>query len=224
MPTPQRVKEFLRHLVEKEEVKNNRPGILGPMAAMARKESLSDADKNFLVHYYNFSRRFLNTGKGYAYNRFHEDDRAVVDLSGEAYRSIVPPLSDAAVAVAEDIDTFLWFIEQDVKEGRLRAEEAEDLKDLLVPMRDLYDEFCAEMTGKMEHLDDERISTYSMSKATLVDYMFHAVKLLELYQMMFDYLASAGEPEDGEDETAGNGPEASLMAMLRHHKKTDLPN
>lgn len=221
MPTPQRVKEFLRHLVEKEEVKNNRPGILGPIGAMARKESLSDADKNFLVHYYNFSRRFLNTGKGYAYNRFHEDDRAVVDLSGEAYRSVVPPLSEVINVVAEDIDTFLWFLDQDVKEGYIKPAEAEDLKEMLAPMRDIYESFGNEMAGKMETLADERIPTYAMNKATLVDYMFHAVRLLELYQVMFDYLTHSDEAEDasGDEE-----PASQLMATFHHHKNNDLPN
>ncbi len=77
---PQRLRDFLKERIRKEESILGRKGILGPLSDIAGKETLGPDDADYLSLNYNLSRKFMSTGKGSPYNQFHADDRFVVDF------------------------------------------------------------------------------------------------------------------------------------------------
>jgi hypothetical protein len=82
----------------------------------------------------------------------------------------------------------------------------------------------------MEQLDNPFISTYPLSKATLLGYLETAVSLVEVYQAMFDYLMSGDGteiPENDRTEHERSPREtdfSSMYELFKNKDKKDLPS
>ena len=188
MAIPTKVRELLEKLLVGEETAPGRSYAVSPLLEMLRDDTLTKEDKEHLMRYYNFRKRFLDTGRGNPYPDDHHDTRLVVDVPGDTFRDIVPVLSEC-LSYAE--------------EAKLLAE-------------------------RLEKLDNPFITTYPVSKATLVGYLETALSLLEVYQAMFDYLMSGdgADPSDTEREKERSPRETDFSAMYEwfKNKKNTLPS
>lgn len=223
VPMPQRLRDFLKERIRKEESILGRKGILGPLSDIAGKETLGPDDADYLSLNYNLSRKFMRTGKGAPYNHFHADDRFVVDFNGEAYRKTFIPLFQSFLCVAEDLEDIVDYVQTNYSPEEL----GEDLCEALAGFREEiehYDSVGKEMIDKLEALDREGIPTYCMSKATLLGYVYGAVGLILLYQEIFEFFSDlVGMPrqwmEDDNEETElenpdNDGPDIGLLASF----------
>ena len=177
------------------------------------------------MRYYNFRKRFLDTGRGDAYPDDHHDTRLVVDVPGDTFRDIVPVLAECLAYAGEDIEDFLWVLDEDEKEGRAPDDVAER-RAIYKRLQPDYAEEGKDLSEKLEKLDNPFISTYPLSKATLIGYLETAVSLLEVYQAMFDYLMSGdgSEPPETEKERSPRETDFSAMYELFKNKKNNLPS
>jgi len=212
VPMPQRLRDFLRETVNHEENGPGRKGILAPLMEIAGKESLSPEDADYLYLNYNLSRKFMRTGKGHPFGRFHEDPRVVVDFNGDAYRKTYINLFRQITPAPMDIQDLVDFVRANHDAKDLSDDIKESLDDLEESLERYY-AISDEMSEKIDALGDENIPTYCMSKATLLGYVALATEFISLYQEIYELMADlvgmnewlAGvdegdrEPEDGSD-------------------------
>ncbi len=229
MAIPKKVKELLEKLLVSEESAPGRSYAVAPLVGMLRDDELTKEDKEHLMRYYNFRKRFLETGRGDAFPEDHHDSRLVVDVPGDTWRDIVPIFAECLNYAGEDLEDFLWVLDDDEKAGRAPA----DVNERRAIYKRLQPDYAAEgkeLTEKMEQLDNPFISTYPLSKATLIGYLETAVSLLEVYQAMFDYLMSG----DGTDVPETDRPEherspretdfSSMYELFKNKNNKDLPS
>ncbi len=127
-------------------------------------------------------------------------------------KKVFDRLSVCLTYAGEDIDDFLWVLEQDEKEGRAPAD--------VERMRGLYRQI------KEQYAQDSEDLRAGMQAEDALDLAAHMV---ELYQAMFDYLmaedpstlATAPAPGDASSEDRS----ASFNAMYELFKKSkELPS
>ena len=223
---PQRVRDTLREIVNREDKGTGRRGILAPLEEIAEKDVLEPRDVDYLFLNYNFSRKFLRTGKGAPYNRFHIDTRAVLDLNGEAYRDTFLAFFYAYSDMVADLHDFLAYAEA----LGLTEDANDDIRETVAMIEDQAEVFeyrGAEMDDKIASLGNENIPTYCMSKASLLEYMHQALDVIYLYQDMFEVLATKLEMPHlwdnfGDEEGDGEGDDVGPLARFCH--KGELPS
>lgn len=226
MAIPKKVKELMEKLLVGEELTPGRSYAVAPLIEMLRDDEMTKEDKEHLMRYYNFRKRFLETGRGDAFPDDHHDSRLVVDVPGNTYRDIVPILAECLTYAGEDIEDFLWLLDDDEKAGRAPA----DIDERRAVYKQLQPDYAAEgkeLSEKMEQLDNPFITTYPLSKATLLGYLETAVSLIEVYQAMFDYLMSGDGTEvpDTEHERSPRETDFSTMFdLFKNKNKKDLPS
>lgn len=229
MAIPKKVKELLEKLLVSEESAPGRSYAVTPLIEMLRSDALTKEDKEHLIRYYNFRKRFLDTGRGDAFPDDHHDSRLVVDVPGDTYRDIVPILAECLNYAGEDLEDFLWVLDDDEKAGRA----VPDIDERRAVYKRLQPDYAAEgkeLSEKMEQLDNPFITTYPLSKATLLGYLETAVSLVEVYQAMFDYLMSGDGselPENDRTEHERSPREtdfSSMYELFKSKDKKDLPS
>jgi len=229
MAIPKKVKELLEKLLVSEESAPGRSYAVTPMIEMLRSDELTKEDKEHLIRYYNFRKRFLDTGRGDAFPEDHHDSRLVVDVPGDTYRDIVPILAECLNYAGEDLEDFLWVLDDDEKAGRA----VPDINERRAVYKRLQPDYAAEgkeLSEKMEQLDNPFITTYPLSKATLLGYLETAVSLVEVYQAMFDYLMSGDGSELPENDRAEHerSPRetdfSSMYELFKSKDKKELPS
>lgn len=225
MAIPKKVRELLEKLLLGEMSAPARTHVVAPLLDMLRDDAMTKKDKEHLMRYYNFRKRFLDTGRGDPYPEDHRDTRLVVDVPGDTFRDIVPALAECLIFAGEDIEDYLWVLDEDEKAGHA--------PDDLEAQRAFYRRLQPEYTGAgerlrehLEKLDNPFITTYPLSKATLVGYLETALSLVEIYQSMFDYLMSGDDSEaDGaEKERSPRETDFDAMYALFKSRKNNLPN
>ena len=229
MAIPKKVKELLEKLLVSEESAPGRSYAVTPLIEMLRSDELTKEDREHLIRYYNFRKRFLDTGRGDAFPDDHHDSRLVVDVPGDTYRDIVPILAECLNYAGEDLEDFLWVLDDDEKAGRA----VPDIDERRAVYKRLQPDYAAEgkeLSEKMEQLDNPFITTYPLSKATLLGYLETAVSLVEVYQAMFDYLMSGDGselPENDRTEHERSPREtdfSSMYELFKSKDKKDLPS
>ena len=110
MAIPKKVKDLLEKLIVSEENSPGRSYAVAPLLEMLRDDELTKEDKEHLIRYYNFRKRFLDTGRGDPYPADHHDTRLVVDIPGDTFREIIPILAECLTFAGEDIEDFLWVL------------------------------------------------------------------------------------------------------------------
>lgn len=127
-------------------------------------------------------------------------------------KKVFDRLSVCLTYAGEDIDDFLWVLEQDEKEGRAPAD--------VERMRGLYRQI------KEQYAQDSEDLRAGMLPEDALDLAAHMV---ELYQAMFDYLMAedpstlATAPAPGDTSTEDRS--ASFNAMYELFKKSkELPS
>ena len=142
--------------------------------------------------------------------------------------SLVSPADGNEIDPAETADVqFLWVLDEDEKAGHA----PEDVNERRAVYKQLQPDYVAEgkyLNERLEKLDNPFITTYPLSKSTLIGYLETAVSLLEVYQAMFDYLMSGDgseQPEaDREKERSPRETDFSAMFDLFKGGKNNLPN
>lgn len=229
MAIPKKVRELLEKLLVGEETAPGRSYAVTPLIEMLRSDELTKEDKEHLIRYYNFRKRFLDTGRGDAFPEDHHDSRLVVDVPGDTYRDIVPILAECLNYASEDLEDFLWVLDDDEKAGR-DVPDIDERRAIYKRMQPDYAAEGKELSEKMEQLNNPFISTYPLSKATLLGYLETAVSLVEVYQAMFDYLMSGDGSEIPEAERAEHerSPRetdfSSMYELFKSKDKKDLPS
>ena len=141
-------------------------------------------------------------------------------------KKLMDRLSVCLTYAGEDIDDFLWVLEEDEREGRAPAN--------VEKMREIYRQI------KDQYSQDSETLRRGMDTADALDL---AVHMVELYQAMFDYLMaddpSAGVSADpsapgvsldpggslGPGDPSGSSRSADFNAMYELFKKNkDLPS
>lgn len=230
VPMQQRLRDFLRERIRKEESILGRKGILGPLSDIADKETLGPDDADYLSLNYNLSRKFMRTGKGAPYNQFHADDRFVVDFNGEAYRKTFLHLFRQVVPAPVDIQDLVDFVRSNHDAAGLDDDIKESLDDLEERLERYY-AISDEMSEKIAALGDENIPTYCMSKAALLGYVALATEIISLYQEIYELMADLfgmnewlasidWEDEDGDEEDGDS--DVALLASFR--KRDEYPS
>ena len=226
MAIPKKVRDLLEKLIVSEESIPGRSYAASPLIDLLREDELGREDKNYLMRYYNFRKRFLDSGRGDAFPDDHKDPRLLVDIPGETFREIIPLLAECLTFAAEDIEDFLWVLDDDERAGRAPT----DVNEKRAVFKQLQPDYAAEgkdLSEKMEQLDDPTINTYPLSKATLFGYLETAISLVELYQSMFDYLMSGDGSEYPEPERERSPREtdfSSMFELFKNKDKKDLPS
>ena len=227
MAIPKKVKDLLEKLIVSEENSPGRSYAVAPLLEMLRDDELTKEDKEHLIRYYNFRKRFLETGRGDPYPADHHDTRLVVDMPGDTFREIIPILAECLTFAGEDIEDFLWVLDEDEKAGRAPA----DVNERRAVYKRLQPDYAAEgkeLSERLEKLNNPFITTYPLSKSTLIGYLETAISLLEVYQAMFDYLMSGDgqdQPEaDKEKERSPRETDFSAMYELFKSSKNNLPS
>lgn len=227
MAIPKKVRELLEKLLVSEESSPGRSYAVNPLLEMLRDDEMTKEDKEHLMRYYNFRKRFLDTGRGDAFPEDHRDTRLVVDVPGDTFRDIVPVLSECLAYAGEDLEDFLWVLDEDEKAGRA-PDDVDERRAVYKRLQPDYAEEGKRLSERLEKLDNPFISTYPLSKATLIGYLETAVSLLEVYQAMFDYLMSGdgSEAPEAEKEKERSPRETDFSAMyeLFKNKKNNLPS
>lgn len=131
-------------------------------------------------------------------------------------KKLLDRLTVCLTYAGEDIDDFLWVLDQDEKDGRAPA-ELDRLRTLYRQIRDQYAQDAKELS---DFSDAERLDL--------------AVHLAEVYQAMFDYLMSGdeadytGEPVDsaavGKPRLGPRDADFSAMFELFRKNNKDLPS
>lgn len=227
MAIPKKVRELLEKLLVGEESSPGRSYAVAPLMEMLRDDELTREDKEHLIRYYNFRKRFLDTGRGDAYPDDHHDTRLVVDVPGDTFRDIVPILSECLNYACEDIEDFLWVLDEDQKAGRA-PDDVEERRAVYKRLQPDFQDEAKHLSERLEKLDNPFISTYPVSKATLIGYLETTLSLLEVYQAMFDYLMSGDGSDlpETEKEKERSPRETDFSAMFDLFKggKNNLPN
>ena len=116
-------------------------------------------------------------------------------------------------------------LDEDEKAGRAPA----DVNERRAVYKRLQPDYAAEgkeLSERLEKLDNPFITTYPLSKATLIGYLETALSLLEVYQAMFDYLMSGdgSDQSDAEKERSPRETDFSAMYELFKSSKNNLPS
>ena len=225
MAIPKKVRELLEKLLVGEETSPGRSYAVSPLLEMLRDDEMTKEDKEHLMRYYNFRKRFLDTGRGDPYPDDHHDTRMVVDVPGDTFRDIVPILAECLNYAGEDLEDFLWVLDEDEKSGRA-PDDVDERRAIYKRLQPDYADEAKHLSERLEKLDNPFITTYPLSKATLIGYLETAVSLLEVYQAMFDYLMSGdgSEQPDPEKERSPRETDFSAMYELFKNRKNNLPN
>ncbi|MBR3292732.1 MAG: hypothetical protein IKI66_11235 [Bacteroidales bacterium] len=118
-------------------------------------------------------------------------------------KKVFDRLSVCLTYAGEDIDDFLWVLDQDEKEGRAPA-SVEKMRALYRQIKDQYGEDADALRAGMDPEDALDLATH----------------MVELYQAMFDYLM-AEDPSKLDD----NSGTADFNAMFDLFKKnSELPS
>ena len=225
MAIPKKVRELLEKLLVGEESSPGRAYAVAPLMEMLRDDEMTKEDKEHLIRYYNFRKRFLDTGRGDPYPDDHHDTRLVVDVPGDTFRDIVPILLECLNYAGEDLEDFLWVLDEDEKAGRA-PEDVNERRAVYKQLQPDYADEAKRLSERLEKLDNPFITTYPLSKATLIGYLETALSLLEVYQAMFDYLMSGdgSDQTDAEKERSPRETDFSAMYELFKNKKNNLPS
>ena len=225
MAIPKKVRELLEKLLVGEESSPGRAYAVAPLMEMLRDDEMTKEDKEHLIRYYNFRKRFLDTGRGDPYPDDHHDTRLVVDVPGDTFRDIVPILLECLNYAGEDLEDFLWVLDEDEKAGRA-PEDVNERRAVYKQLQPDYADEAKRLSERLEKLDNPFITTYPLSKATLIGYLETALSLLEVYQAMFDYLMSGdgSDQPDAEKERTPRETDFSAMYELFKNKKNNLPS
>ena len=225
MAIPKKVRELLEKLLVGEESSPGRAYAVAPLMEMLRDDEMTKEDKEHLIRYYNFRKRFLDTGRGDPYPDDHHDTRRVVDVPGDTFRDIVPILLECLNYAGEDLEDFLWVLDEDEKAGRA-PEDVNERRAVYKQLQPDYADEAKRLSERLEKLDNPFITTYPLSKATLIGYLETALSLLEVYQAMFDYLMSGdgSDQSDAEKERSPRETDFSAMYELFKNKKNNLPS
>ncbi|MBQ1754371.1 MAG: hypothetical protein II435_02030 [Bacteroidales bacterium] len=225
MAIPKKVRELLEKLLVGEESSPGRAYAVAPLMEMLRDDEMTKEDKEHLIRYYNFRKRFLDTGRGDPYPDDHHDTRLVVDVPGDTFRDIVPILLECLNYAGEDLEDFLWVLDEDEKAGRA-PEDVNERRAVYKQLQPDYADEAKRLSERLEKLDNPFITTYPLSKATLIGYLETALSLLEVYQAMFDYLMSGdgSDQPDAEKERSPRETDFSAMYELFKNKKNNLPS
>ena len=225
MAIPKKVRELLEKLLVGEESSPGRAYAVAPLMEMLRDDEMTKEDKEHLIRYYNFRKRFLDTGRGDPYPDDHHDTRLVVDVPGDTFRDIVPILLECLNYAGEDLEDFLWVLDEDEKAGRA-PEDVNERRAVYKQLQPDYADEAKRLSERLEKLDNPFITTYPLSKATLIGYLETALSLLEVYQAMFDYLMSgdSSDQPDAEKERSPRETDFSAMYELFKNKKNNLPS
>ena len=225
MAIPKKVRELLEKLLVGEESSPGRAYAVAPLMEMLRDDERTKEDKEHLIRYYNFRKRFLDTGRGDPYPDDHHDTRLVVDVPGDTFRDIVPILLECLNYAGEDLEDFLWVLDEDEKAGRA-PEDVNERRAVYKQLQPDYADEAKRLSERLEKLDNPFITTYPLSKATLIGYLETALSLLEVYQAMFDYLMSGdgSDQPDAEKERSPRETDFSAMYELFKNKKNNLPS
>ena len=225
MAIPKKVRELLEKLLVGEESSPGRAYAVAPLMEMLRDDEMTKEDKEHLIRYYNFRKRFLDTGRGDPYPDDHHDTRLVVDVPGDTFRDIVPILLECLNYAGEDLEDFLWVLDEDEKAGRA-PEDVNERRAVYKQLQPDYADEAKRLSERRDKLDNPFITTYPLSKATLIGYLETALSLLEVYQAMFDYLMSGdgSDQPDAEKERSPRETDFSAMYELFKNKKNNLPS
>ena len=225
MAIPKKVRDLLEKLLVGEESSPGRAYAVAPLMEMLRDDEMTKEDKEHLIRYYNFRKRFLDTGRGDPYPDDHHDTRLVVDVPGDTFRDIVPILLECLNYAGEDLEDFLWVLDEDEKAGRA-PEDVNERRAVYKQLQPDYADEAKRLSERLEKLDNPFITTYPLSKATLIGYLETALSLLEVYQAMFDYLMSGdgSDQPDAEKERSPRETDFSAMYELFKNKKNNLPS
>lgn len=121
-------------------------------------------------------------------------------------KKLMDRLSVCLTYAGEDIDDFLWVLDEDEKEGRAPA----DVEKMRTLYRQIKDQYVQDREALREGIYPE-------------DALDLAVHMVELYQAMFDYLM-ADDPSKL-TENAGNADTADFDAMFELFRKNrELPS
>ncbi len=119
-------------------------------------------------------------------------------------KKVFDRLSVCLTYAGEDIDDFLWVLDQDEKEGRAPA-DVERMRSLYRQIKEQYAQ------------DGEDLRTLGLSTEDALDL---AVHMVELYQAIFDYLMAEDPSKLAEDPNA-----ADFNAMYELFKQSkELPS
>ena len=225
MAIPKKVRELLEKLLVGEESSPGRAYAVAPLMEMLRDDEMTKEDKEHLIRYYNFRKRFLDTGRGDPYPDDHHDTRLVVDVPGDTFRDIVPILLECLNYAGEDLEDFLWVLDEDENAGRA-PEDVNERRAVYKQLQPDYADEAKRLSERLEKLDNPFITTYPLSKATLIGYLETTLSLLEVYQAMFDYLMSGdgSDQPDAEKERSPRETDFSAMYELFKNKKNNLPS
>ena len=130
-------------------------------------------------------------------------------------KELLDRLSVCLTYAGEDIEDFIWVLDQDEKEGRAPA-DVDGLRDIYHKLKEQYEADADDLKKGLDPLECMDI----------------AVHMVEMYQSMYDYLMSGDESDyTGEPvgESAGkprlSPRDADFSAMYELFKKNkDLPS
>ena len=226
MAIPKKVRELLEDMILREESARGRSYAAAPVIEMLQDDTLTKEDKEHLIRYYNFRKRFLDTGKGEPWPDDQHEKGLLVDVPGDTFRDLIPLLAECLNYAGEDLEDFLWVLDEDEKAGRAHS-EVESYRTVCRQLQPDYAAEGKELSEKMEQYENPFISTYPLSKATLIGYLETALSLVEVYQSMFDYLMSGDGTEPLEPERDRSPRESDLSAiyeLFKNKKNKDLPS
>ena len=205
MAIPKKVRELLEKLLVGEESSPGRAYAVAPLMEMLRDDEMTKEDKE--------------------HSDDHHDTRLVVDVPGDTFRDIVPILLECLNYAGEDLEDFLWVLDEDEKAGRA-PEDVNERRAVYKQLQPDYADEAKRLSERLEKLDNPFITTYPLSKATLIGYLETALSLLEVYQAMFDYLMSGdgSDQPDAEKERSPRETDFSAMYELFKNKKNNLPS
>ena len=119
-------------------------------------------------------------------------------------KKVFDRLSVCLTYAGEDIDDFLWVLDQDEKEGRAPA-SVEKMRALYRQIKDQYGEDADALRAGMDPEDALDLATH----------------MVELYQAMFDYLM-AEDPSKLDDRSADTADFNAMFDLFK--KNSELPS
>ena len=119
-------------------------------------------------------------------------------------KKVFDRLSVCLTYAGEDIDDFLWVLDQDEKEGRAPA-SVEKMRALYRQIKDQYGEDADALRASMDPEDALDLATH----------------MVELYQAMFDYLM-AEDPSKLDDRPADTADFNAMFDLFK--KNSELPS
>jgi len=122
-------------------------------------------------------------------------------MKDDYLKKILDRLSVCLTYAGEDIEDFLWVLDQDERDGYAPAD--------VERLRGIYRQI------KEQYAQDGRDLQQGMSTQDCLDL---AVHMVELYQAMYDYLMSDGEA--GDADAAGSSAGGSGIGSVRESRES----